>query len=360
MTRMKSPLLAALFVGLCGGWMASCSDDDQLACVRNETRLCACPDRSRQGVQACLADGTGWGACDCSGPPREGTAGTSGDAPAELTALVGRACEASAECGEGLQCFTPTSTDFLGGGVAHGYCSTGCDDDSDCTSVDRQSACVVQPGDATGVCIRTCLSMDPTSLAENKCLGRLDVACQSEAYQGLAMFTGLRQNGWCYPQCASDDDCAGRRCDPARGVCVDTVTPGLAIGEACTSNAQCAGLACVSVAPEEAFCSAPCVFGVPIGCGFGTAPSTPRGAGCFVPAEQGFVSTEGAGDVGLCFELCAEDSECSQPGWVCTKSADIEARINRPGVCLPPPPADAGVDGGSDAGSAPDADASVQ
>ena len=336
--------------------MASCSDDEQLPCVPNETRLCACPDRDRQGVEACSPDGSGWGVCDCSDGPRQGNGGTSGEDPNALTPLVGRACEAAADCGAGLECFTASSNDFLGGGAPNGYCSLSCTDSAQCTGIDRQSQCVSAPGASSGNCMRTCLSMDPTSLAENKCLGRLDVACQSPAFLGTAMFTGLRQNGLCNPQCASDDDCPGRRCDPARGICVDTVTTGLALGELCSGNEQCASRVCVSPAPGGAFCSAPCVFGVPIGCGYGIAPDGPRGAGCFLPAVRGFLSNEGAGDVGLCFELCSDASECTQPGWVCSTSDSIQQQLSRPGVCLPPDLTDAGADGGSDGGTSSSTD----
>jgi len=327
--------------------MASCGDDEQPLCVGNQTRLCACPDRTRQGVQACSADGSSWGACDCSGQPREGTGGTSGGTE-PLTPLVGRSCVASADCGEGLTCYTATSNDFLGGGAPGGYCSTACTEDAQCTAIDRQSECVASP-DGSALCIRTCLSLDPTSLGESKCLDRRDVACQSEAYLNLADFTGLRQNGWCYPQCASDEDCPGRRCDLARGICVDTVTTGLAIGEACTANAQCAGRICVS-SQGVGFCSAPCVFSVPIGCGYGLAPTGERAAGCFTPFERGFLSSEGDGDVGVCFELCSTAADCTQPGWICQTDDAIQARLSRPGVCLPPQPTDAGTDAG-DAGA---------
>lgn len=341
--------------------MASCSEEREPTCVPNQTRLCAGVGRC-QGFQTCLADSSGYGPCDCSGPPREGGGGTSGDS-GEITPLVGRSCSASAECGAGLTCFTPDSNDFLGGGPAGGYCSIGCTEDSQCTSIDPQSQCVAGPAGG-GVCIRNCLSQDPTSLAENKCLGRRDLVCQSEVYLGLADFSGLRQLGWCYPQCASDEDCGGRVCDLARGLCVDTPTTGLALGEPCTSNDECAGRICVGVAPGEAFCSAPCVFGVPIGCGYGIAPSTPRGAACFAPQVQGFLSSEGEGDIGFCAQMCSDVSECTQAnrGWECRISQDLQARLNRPGVCLPPQQtvADAGaVDGGGDA-AASDSDASVQ
>lgn len=350
MRRMKAPLFSVLFLGLCGGWMASCSDDEARACVPQETRLCAGVGRC-QGVQSCLPDGSGWGDCDCSGPPREGTGGTMGDMP--LTPLVGRACTEDAQCGEGLTCFTSTSNDFLGGGPAHGYCSLACNEDAQCTSIDGRSECVVTGAGASGLCIRTCRSGDPASVAENKCLGRIDLACNSEAFLGLATFTGARQVGWCYPQCGSDEDCPGRRCDLARGLCVDTLTEGLPFGARCTSDQECAGRRCAGVAPGEAFCSAPCVFGQPTGCGFGLSAS-PRGAACVVPQVQGILSAEGAGDVGLCGELCAEDSECEQAasrGWVCQTSANFEANFGRPGLCNAPPPADAGA--GADSGAGP-------
>jgi hypothetical protein len=205
------------------------------------------------------------------------------------------------------------------------------------------------------LCIRTCLSQDPRTLSENKCLGRRDVACQSEAYLGLAMFSGNRQRGWCYPQCGSDEDCAGRRCDLARGICVDTVTEGLPIGARCEQNGECAGRLCVGLTATESYCSAPCVFGQRLGCGAGASGA--RVAGCYEPQLQGFLSAEGRGDVGYCRELCAEASDCVQAatrGWVCETSPVVEQFFSAPGFCGGPPPGDAGVeDGGVEDASAP-------
>lgn len=357
MRRMKTPLFAMLFLGLCGGWMASCSDDSERGCVPEETRLCAGVGRC-QGVQSCLPDSSGWTECDCSSPPRtDGTGGTTGDTP--LTAFVGRACTTDAQCGEGLTCFTSSGNDFLGGGAPNGYCTINCNEDAECSAVDRASQCVATIPGSPGLCLRTCRSFvqgpgqdtRAAALQENKCLGRIDLVCQSEAFLGLAEYESLRQQGWCTPQCGSNEDCPGRSCDLARGVCVDTPTAGLAIGERCAGDAECAGGLCVRLGVDEAFCSAPCVYGQPIGCGFGLNATT-RGAGCILPQVRGFLSSEGAGDVGLCGELCGSDSECAQQarGWTCELSTDTETLFNRPGLCDAPTPADGGVDAGGGAG----------
>jgi hypothetical protein len=350
MRRTRSPLLAATLLGLCGGWMASCSDDDDPTCAPEVTRLCAGVGRC-EGVQACLADGSAWGECDCSAPPRTGAGGTSGDeAP---TPVVGRACTQAAECGAGLTCFTSTTNDFLGGGPSGGYCSTSCTADAECADIDPQSQCVVTTQNQPGLCLRTCFSQDPTSLAENKCLGRYDVACNSVAYLRLEDYSGLRQEGWCYPQCASNEDCGSRTCDLARGLCVDAPTPGLPIGARCAGNAECSGKLCVSFSGDETFCSAPCVLGRPIGCGYG-ATAAERGAGCLAPQQSGFLSSEGAGDVGFCVELCSDASECTQAlerGWECDLTDDAQTLFNTPGVCDPPTPPDAGGDAATDASS---------
>lgn len=362
MSRTKTPLLASLLLSFFGGWIASCSDEVDPACAPGDTRLCAGIGRC-QGAQACLPDGSGYGECDCSGPPREDNGEQKVDPG--VTTYVGRACTEDAQCGEGLTCFTAGENDFLGGGAPGGYCTIPCAEDAECTALDRQSACVVTGEGSAGLCMRTCLSLDPRSLAENKCLGRRDLVCKSEAYLGFANFTGLRQRGWCFPQCGSDEDCDGRFCNLATGLCQDAAPPGLPIGARCNANNQCAGGSCIGLGSSgEAFCSAPCVLGQPVGCGFGVS-ANPRGAGCLLPRVQGLLGgTEGLGDVGICVELCSEDAECEQfetGGWICDESPAVEDLLNRPGVCDPPLPSDAGADaappadaGGLDASSVSD------
>jgi hypothetical protein len=200
------------------------------------------------------------------------------------------------------------------------------------------------------------LSKDPTSAAENKCLGRRNVACNSVAFLQLEEYAGgTRQSGWCFPQCGSDEDCSGRSCDLARGLCTDTPATGAALGSPCETGDDCSGNLCVAVGPDDRFCSASCVFGQPVGCGYGLNAS-PRDASCFAPRVRGFLDSEGDGDVGLCIELCDVDSDCTQfaaGNWQCVRSADALGRFGR-GVCNivdAAGGADAGDAGNSDAGN---------
>lgn len=360
--RSGASLFVLLGLGLLGSWIASCKDEESgRVCVPNEARQCAGAGRC-VGFHACLADGSGYGECDCSGPPRPMTTDPN---PADtISPLVGRKCQTAENCGEGLRCFTAASNDMFGGGPANGYCSAQCTSNAECAEIDPASECVVAEG-AQGVCMRTCFSLpglfDPLDpvlppLGENKCLTRPDLVCLSEVAQGVAMFTGSRQPGWCFPQCGSDEECPNRRCDLARGVCVDTPATGLELGARCTSGAECAGGICVAVNAEgtEAFCSAPCVLGQPVGCGYGPSAQVREG-GCLGPRFGGFTADEGIGDSGFCAELCDVDADCVQAasrGWICNVSSVNQRRFGRAGICGSPPPGDAGTGTDSDAGDA--------
>jgi hypothetical protein len=351
--RACAPFFALFGLSVFGTWIASCNDDSNgRVCVSGTTRLCSDVDHC-QGSQKCLADGSGYGECDCTGPLRQPSTDVTGDQA--ITPLVGRHCKVDPDCGEGLRCFTESSNAFFGGGPAGGYCSTDCVGANTCTAIDPQSDCIGLPGTQT-VCLRTCRSQDPTSLAENKCLTRTDVVCKSEVALSMATFSGARQRGWCFPQCGSDEDCPGRVCDLERGLCVNAAPAGLPLGEHCESTAECLGGLCIAVAPGEQFCSAPCIVDQPVGCGYGPSVAK-RDAGCLGALYSGILSSEGAGDVGFCAELCDVDADCVQAtshNWVCTQSALNLARFGRAGVCFPPDATDAGP-GTGDAATAGDA-----
>ncbi len=346
MSRSPSLLPALLSLVFLGAWIASCSEDKSPSCIPGETRFCSELGRCK-GVQSCLADGSGFDACDCSEGPRDGAGGSAmeqeGPAP-----LIGRACSEDVECGSGLRCFQSDADEFFGAGPSGGYCTVQCTQNTDCTSVDPQSQC------QSGLCLRTCRSMNPTSVRENKCLTRRDVVCQSEAYLGITAFSGARQAGLCMPQCGSDEDCGERFCDLARGLCVATRPAGAPVGAACAVNADCLGGTCVPAdgASMQRLCTAPCVFGQPVGCGDGVS-AEPRNYACLQPLMRGAFSAEGLGDVGLCVEVCTTDADCAQAenGFVC-RPDDRVARVGRSGFCLTAQPVDGGDagDGGLDSG----------
>lgn len=357
--RASAPFLALLGLSVFGAWIASCNDDAaNKSCVPLETQLCAGPGRCK-GSQVCLADGSGFDACDCSGPLRQPPTDVTDDKA--ITALVGRRCKTDPDCGEGLRCFADTSSSLFGGGPAGGYCTVECAGSNTCTAIDPGSDCIALPG-TQSVCLRTCRSQNPTSVAENKCLSRSDVVCLSEVALGQAAFSGARQPGWCFPQCGSDEDCpAARVCDLGRGLCVAAVPAGAQLGEHCENNTQCPSGICAAVSgpgvtPIEAFCSAPCVLGQPVGCGYGPSIAK-RDAGCLGPRFGGILSSEGLGDSGFCAELCDVDADCVQAishNWKCILSAGARERFGRGGVCNIQPAGDAGTDAG-DSGSVQDA-----
>lgn len=354
--------LGAVLGLLAFGWLASCGDDEEsTACTPGTTRLCA-GIGGCEGAHACLPDGSGYSDCDCTGALRQSNVG---EPPIDetLRPTVSRPCESNEDCGDGLNCFTADSDDFFGGGPAGGYCSVACQADDDCAAVDPDAQCIPSLDGESGLCVRTCLSKSPESLVENKCLGRSDVVCRSVAELGIEEFSAVRQEGWCFPQCGSDEDCPGRVCNLASGLCVDDRPTGGEIGAACEADSDCQGNVCVGVGDQlftdggvflgftDAFCSAPCVFGQPVGCGFGPTAES-RDSVCGIPRIRGFFTDEGIGDVGLCLDVCDVDEDCVQAqenGWFCSAEPATIAALGR-GVCSAPDRSDPGPD--RDAGDA--------
>ena len=129
--------------------------------------------------------------------------------------------------------------------------------------------------------------------------------------------------GLCQPLCGSDDDCAGRKCDPRLGVCIDQTRQGDPTGEHCSGDPNsaptCAGT-CVTVGTVGKICSSPCVQGNPEACRTaGSVDSMGRAnAICGLSATD----NPGVGDLGFCSQLCDTDSDCldqEDPGIYCDK-----------------------------------------
>lgn len=299
-------------------------------CEPNTTRPCQ-QDFICSGEQTCASDGAGFGACDC------GTTALVG------SGAVGARCETDADCASGATCLAEATTQWRGvaGGPAGGYCSLPCTDNADCQALDSQSTCQSFAPAEGSYCIRGCLSKDPDA-GEAKCLNRPDVACISVAAQGDPEnpFMAERQVGYCGPRCGSNSDCSGGRfCHRSAGLCTTNIAPGGAIGSRCDADRDCDGNSCEDRDAEGiGTCTALCVLGALNGCGY-AADVIRREAACLAPLVAAGRFTEGAGDIGLCRELCdvAEDCERAGEGWVCTPvGAELAEFVGRSGACAPP------------------------
>jgi hypothetical protein len=308
---------------------AGAPPEEEGSCVEGATRECLF-DRLCSGQQTCGADGV-FGACEC------GTAALVG------SGSVGGRCASDADCAAGGVCLLADSNMYLGeGGPAGGYCSFSCTrtaDSDDCPTHDPQSFCATLGPDDSTFCIRTCLSLEPTA-GEAKCLNRPDLVCRSLVADGVAQFDGTRQDGYCKPQCGSDEDCpAGRVCHKQGGICTLGQIEGVPIGGACSLDSSCSGYACEDRDSEGVgICTAECVLGSLSGCGYGRAPES-RDAACLVPLIAAGRFAEGPGDTGLCRELCdvAEDCERFSEGWQCAPINPGAAEFfGRSGACVPP------------------------
>lgn len=223
---------------------------------------------------------------------------------------IAAACLTDADCRSGLVCLLDTVNDpIFGGGPADGFCTSPCDEDTDCGEPD--AVCLKIDPTQPGRCTLSCtLGPSITSadgffdpLLEGKCQGREDVRC-GKAKNGV---------GVCLPTCGEDTQCTGGRvCDPRLAVCVDHPNDGLPTGASCTPGidpSPCGGL-CVGFDSGIGMCSSPCVLG-------GEKDSS---SDCGGP-ERGFCffrpQTNGVGDVGFCSPSCASQADCASPNFWC-------------------------------------------
>jgi hypothetical protein len=345
--------------------LVSCGSDDEgdRACDPGEPRACALAGETCEAIQTCNADGSAYGACACPGEAGSGgTAGTSGTggsanagggaagaggAPGPLFEAVDRAigapCTTDADCPTGpggetpLVCITPTSTaEFGTGSPQGGYCSAVCRETDECQALDGLSACgLIDNTTGDGFCIGLCVP------------GSSNVKCLPDRAQACFPFPDSADVGACFPVCQSDAACGnGLVCDlgaTGLGLCTATPPVGGAIGAACTPETavtDCASGVCVTLldpdsgAEAGSFCSANCTFGLVAGCGFDDPSSVARDAVCIRPQAD----TGAGGDLGFCFELCDQDTDCAQDGWVCAQELTDEAvaLVGRQGQCVPP------------------------
>lgn len=371
-SRASRGLLSVLTLGvpiwIFSQGLVSCgSDDEDNACEPNVLRACSGPGQCA-GEQTCAADGSAYSECVCEGTGSAGSAGASntggsanagggaagaavGGAPLFEAAdrVIGAPCTTDADCPTGpggetpLVCITPTSTaEFGTGSPQGGYCSAVCQDSEECQSLDGLSVCgLIDPATGSGFCVGLCV---PGS-SNVKCLA--STALTADRAQACVPFPDDDTIGACFPVCQSDAGCGeGLFCDlgaTGLGLCVATPPAGGDVGAACTAATavtDCKSGICLTLLDPDSgeesgsFCSANCTFGLIAGCGFDDPSSVPRDAVCIRPqADNG-----GGGDIGFCFELCDEDADCAQEGWVCAQELTEEAVavVGRQGQCVPP------------------------
>ncbi|MDC0685504.1 hypothetical protein [Sorangium atrum] len=239
--------------------------------------------------------------------------GGSGDGGSGEARGLGARCAKDADCGPRGHCFTESGDDLFGGGPAGGYCTTACEQDSDCEG--EGSACF------GGLCFLGCAAGEPPlmsivdKLDPAKCRGREELRCEDidDVYV-------------CLPNCGSDSQCGGDRvCDPRMNVCVDEPTRGLPTGAQCAIKADgtdpCAGW-CIEVGTNLGVCAGLCGLGGDIAnedCG-----GLEKGL-CAYP----FADEPGVGDVGMCTNACTSHSDCLLPTSSC-----VFLGVETNGFCL--------------------------
>ncbi len=309
-------------------------------------------------------NGTGGGLVGGSGGTGGGTTGGTGGTTTTggtggagggttTTTKLGATCTTDADCGTGLTCSLPTANGFGAGGPARGYCTKDCSANTDCTTIDPTAQCVNVGTTAAAktVCLQGC-----SLTATTQCGGRYDSFClplsQTDADGGV-VDSGTTIAA-CIPECASDADCGGRKCDLSNGLCVDTPKAGKAVGADCDPTATtdpCAGF-CIgfqgqpqNVGTCTAFCNNT-NLGQPGACGSDPTPSSPQAAACLFSA-----TFNAGGSVGICGQLCNCDSDCLASGDVCQSWANGGASnpsqylqiFHMAGACVPGTDADGGT-----------------
>lgn len=158
-------------------------------------------------AQACLVDvvdfpaeppsGTGGGG---QGGMAEG-GGASGGSAGDGTLM--EACASTDDCEEDLECFTVDQQPWgFPGGACTRYCTT-------------TAECPLGGVCADGLCTLFC----DHGQSVTKCLGRENLACILIGDEGNSY-------GVCTPICHGDEDCPGRRCDRATGLCTNVAPTG--------------------------------------------------------------------------------------------------------------------------------------
>lgn len=243
-------------------------------------RTCSCRAGFSGNGLSCTPTGAGGGAGGAGGGGAGGTGGGAALGDGGTGAADGLPCDVDSQCAGGL-CLTEARF-----GHPRGQCSNA----APCqlgTNVGCNGG-VCQQGGSMYRCAARCTG---TGLgATGRC--RAGYACRDDGI-------GTAGVNWCSPVCASDSECQGAGgglgCNPWSKLCGIKDSGKLKYGAPCTEDAQC----------ESVFCTTGAQW--PRGACVGLARADTRSC-----APDGrFVST-GAANVGVCFDACTNNSQCTQ------------------------------------------------
>ncbi len=301
------------------------------------------------GSDEATGDDDGGGIIGGSGGMEGGVVRDSGTTDDRL----GRACATDAECGDtGLICVKADDPALGGGAPPRGLCTTPCTTDDICLEYAPDAYCVpFGARNSDAYCLEACTTGAGLDTA-GKCHAREEFACsiiglipQTDTCTTYAdCATGELCNEGvcgtivtaCLPMCGGDYDCAdGFFCDFSSGLCVSEDPTGKDLNALCDAEAtvdECNGFCSESADdPTVGTCTAFCNIGSVYGCGF--SGEGQADAACLFSSI--IAPDPGAGDVGLCGQLCDCNSDCLAPGDFCAPIdyPDLEQIWQRTGYC---------------------------
>jgi len=255
-----------------------------------------------------------------SGPTAGGGSSSNDGGPLANFGPLGLRCKTDGECSDGLICLGAAGHKLGIYVPAGGFCTEGCNGDSDCASFDGAACIQMNPNDEKSLyCAPPC-----TIGNDHACGNRDDVACWPSSALG-AVNTMSRA---CVPTCNSDEQCpSGTTCDGEVNLCSTTPQSGDAnLGANCNAQATnpCKFGFCLDLG-SSGVCSAFCRRGTFPQCG-----GDEEVALCsWVPDGD---DAAGAADIGLCALRCRCDADCNDSTLRCEGRADLVGSAY-PGIC---------------------------
>ncbi len=234
---------------------------------------------------------------------------------------LGAACDSDEDCEADLECLI--DSEFFGGRIAKGLCTTRCTEFEACAAFDPLAVCLVatqgndDPSDDEGYCLQGCTPQGPTP----KCHDRVEAVCNAFSENAAG----------CLPWCHSDADCGDdQHCNPASGLCQPDPAEGKADGEPCDEPTECLGGICDTLTTSEfKVCSSFCSVRL-------DTFSCHQPADVSAPAESiclPLTLYDTANDIGICLPACDTDGDCADGTHCLEMEPEFELEFGRIGMC---------------------------